>query len=377
MVEKKSAIQESAQKLFDHAGVRFNGDNPWDIQVHNTGAYARILKGGSLGLGESYIDGWWDCEQMDVLFDKVIGARLSSKLDTMAKLDVGGRLVVDMLINRQSAARASQVAEAHYDLGNDLFEQMLDKTMNYSCGYWKTAPTLEKSQLDKMDLIGRKLKLSKGMKVLDIGCGWGGLAEYLVRNFGVEVVGLTISKEQQALASERTKGLPVEILLQDYRELTGEYDRIVSVGMFEHVGQKNYAEYFKKVHKLLKPTGYFLLHTIGTEVMAKTTDGFIQKYVFPNGKIPNRKEINDASIGLIKLEDWHNFGPDYDKTLMCWLERFEAAWPQLKSNYDERFYRMWRYYLNCCAGYFRSREGQLWQLVYSHNSMAEVYASER
>ena len=197
MVEKKSAIQESAQKLFDHAGVRFNGDNPWDIQVHNTGAYARILKGGSLGLGESYIDGWWDCEQMDVLFDKVIGARLSSKLDTMAKLDVGGRLVVDMLINRQSAARASQVAEAHYDLGNDLFEQMLDKTMNYSCGYWKTAPTLEKSQLDKMDLIGRKLKLSKGMKVLDIGCGWGGLAEYLVRNFGVKAATQTMVKAHE------------------------------------------------------------------------------------------------------------------------------------------------------------------------------------
>ena len=378
MHKKKSAVQDSAQKLFDHAGVKFNGDNPWDIQVHNSNLYARILKGGSLGLGESYIDGWWDCEQMDVLFNKVIGADLSQRMGWQVKLQIAGRLLVDMLTNPQTVARAHQVADAHYNLGNDLFEDMLDPTMNYSCGYWKTASNLEQAQIDKMDLICRKLKLSAGMKVLDIGCGWGGLAEYMAREYGVEVDGLTISNEQQALAQKRVKGLPIDIRLQDYRHLTGRYDRIVSVGMFEHVGRKNYRQYFEKATELLDPQGYFLLHTIGTELTGKPTDAFIQKYIFPNGKIPDRFEINDASMDLLRLEDWHNFGPDYDKTLMVWLERFEAAWPELKSNYDERFYRMWRYYLTCCAGYFRCRRGQLWQLVYAHpDTMHQPYISER
>jgi len=377
MSQTNSPIQQAAQRLFDYAGITFNGHQPYDIQVHNPNVYARILKGGSVGLAESYMDGWWDCERLDLMFDKVIGARLSSKLTGQAKLDIVWRLLIDQLVNRQSAKRAFQVGEVHYNLGNDLFEQMLDPTMNYSCGYWKSAQTLEQAQLDKMDLIARKLKLAPGMRVLDIGCGWGGLAKFMVENYQVEVDGLTISKEQKSLAEKRTEHLPINILLQDYRELSGSYDSIVSVGMFEHVGPKNYPTYFDKVAELLKPEGYFLLHTIGTEEMAKTTDGFIQKYIFPNGKIPNRQEINDPSIAHLKLEDWHNFGPDYDKTLMCWHERFENSWDEIKSNYSTRFYRMWRYYLLCCAGYFRCRQGHLWQLVYSHREMAEVYHSER
>ncbi len=377
MTESNSGLHKSAQRLFDHAGVVFNGDKPWDIQVHNPKLYRRILTGGSIGLGESYMDGWWDCEQMDVLFDKVIGAQLAQKIKGTAQLEIVGRLILDFLFNRQSKARAVQVADAHYNLGNDLFERMLDSSMNYSCAYWKNADSLEQAQINKMELICQKLKLSAGMKVLDIGCGWGGLANYMAKHYQVEVDGLTISKEQQALATERNQGQPVNIRLQDYRDMNGQYDRIVSVGMFEHVGQKNYSTYFNKASELLSKEGLFLLHTIGSEVTSTTTDGFIQKYIFPNGIIPTRGEITKTSEDILRLEDWHNFGPYYDLTLMAWLENFEAAWSELKKDYSERFYRMWRYYLCCSAGYFRCREGQLWQLVFAHPENRSHYDSVR
>lgn len=379
MPDSSNRLKDSASQLFAHADVAFNGDRPWDIQVHNDTVYSRILSGGSIGLGEAYIDDWWDCEELDVLFDKVTSAQLSSKLGGVAKLDIVWRLLLDALLNRQTLGRAYQVGEAHYDIGNDLFEAVLDPSMNYSCAYWNTSDNLQQAQTDKMDLICRKLKLDPGMRVLDIGCGWGGLAEHMIRNFDVSVVGLTISKEQKALAETRLNGLPAEIFLEDYRLLKDAqgFDRVVSVGMFEHVGNKNYQIYFQKVAELLKPEGLFLLHTIGTESLLKTTDGFIQKYIFPNGKIPNRRHINDASLQRLRLEDWHNFGNDYDRTLMAWFHNFEAAWPELKKNYDHRFYRMWRYYLCCCAGWFRSRQGQLWQLVYTKPESSEPYRSVR
>jgi len=373
---KSSRLQQSAQELFDFADVQFNGDRPWDIQVHNPEFYRRVLTGGSLGLGESYIEGWWDSDQLDVLFDKVIGAMLSKHLGGVFKSKVIWRLLLSTIINRQSINRAKQVADVHYNLGNNLFEAMLDSSMNYSCGYWANAENLEQAQ-HKMELICRKLQLKAGMKVLDIGCGWGSLAKYMVENYGVSVRGLTISEEQQKLAQQRTQGMDIDIALEDYRFTRGEYDRIVSVGMFEHVGSKNYLTYFQKVNDLLRSDGLFLLHTIGTEDNRSSTDGFIQKYIFPNGRIPNRELINTASLDLFKLEDWHNFGPDYDLTLIAWRDRFEQAWPQLKDQYSERFYRMWRYYLNCCAGYFRCRQGQLWQLVYTKPEHSRAYQSCR
>lgn len=372
-----SKIQQSAQALFDFADINFNGDRPWDIQVHNPELYKRILTQGSLGLGESYIDGWWDSEKLDVLFHKVLAAKLSQRLNWKAKSKLVWRVAQASLVNQQSVNRAKKVADVHYNLGNNLFEAMLDSSMNYSCGYWANAEDLEQSQQQKMELICQKLLLEPGMKVLDIGCGWGSLAKYMAERYGVKVLGLTISSEQQKLAQQRTEHLDVEILLKDYRAAIGEYDRIVSVGMFEHVGGKNYLTYFQKVHELLSGDGIFLLHTIGTEDNRRSADQFIQKYIFPNGRIPNRNLINSASLDLFKLEDWHNFGPDYDKTLMAWNDRFEQAWPNLKDDYSEQFYRLWRYYLHCCAGYFRSREGQLWQLVYTKTSSSRSYHRQR
>jgi cyclopropane-fatty-acyl-phospholipid synthase len=281
------------------------------------------------------------------------------------------------LRNLQSRARAFQVAQRHYDVGNDLFARMLDSRLIYSCAYWEFAQDLEQAQADKLEMICRKLDLQPGMRLLDVGCGWGGLARWAAEKHGVNVVGITVSKEQLALAQQRVRGLPVSLRLQDYRDVQGEFDRIVSVGMFEHVGPKNYVTYFDHMRRLLAPEGVFLLHTIGNHDTSAATDPWIERYVFPNGKLPSAQELATALEGRLLIEDWHNFGADYDRTLMCWWQRFEAAWPELSAHYDERFHRMWRYYLLCCAGYFRSRQGQLWQLVLTRRERAEVYRSVR
>ncbi|HBQ80645.1 MAG TPA: cyclopropane fatty acyl phospholipid synthase, partial [Erwinia persicina] len=270
------------------------------------------------------------------------------------------------LTNLQSRKRAWIVGKEHYDLGNDLFTRMLDPYMQYSCGYWKQASTLEEAQQAKLQMICEKLQLEPGMLLLDIGCGWGGLAEYAARHFNVSVVGVTISAEQQKLAQARCEGLDVTIQLQDYRDLNQQFDRIVSVGMFEHVGPKNYATYFDVVNRNLKPDGIFLLHTIGANKTDNNVDPWIDKYIFPNGCLPSVRHIADASEPFFVMEDWHNIGADYDLTLMQWYQRFLDAWPELSDKYGERFKRMFTYYLNACAGAFRARDIQLWQVVFTH-----------
>jgi cyclopropane-fatty-acyl-phospholipid synthase len=254
---------------------------------------------------------------------------------------------------------------------------MLDERMIYSCAYWERARSLDEAQIDKLDMICRKLQLRAGESLLDIGCGWGGLARFAAERYGVKVTGVTLSKEQLAIAQRQCAGLPVTLLLQDYRELRGTYDKIVSVGMFEHVGTKNYAAYFGTVQRLLAPNGLFLLHTIGVATTTRDTDPWIDRYIFPNGKLPSTCEIAKTVEGRFIIEDWHNFGPDYDRTLMAWWHNFRNAWPALATRYNPRFFRMWKYYLLSCAGLFRSREGQLWQIVLTHPGRMKPYRSTR
>lgn len=365
------------ESLFGEAGIRFNGDASWDVQVHNSETYRRILTQGSLGLGEAYMDGYWDCQSLDQLFCRVLSANMDENIVGWARVRLLGEIIRQNIFNLQNKTRAFQVGEQHYDIGNDIFEKMLDPTMSYSCAYWHDANTLEQAQINKLDMICRKLELKPGESLLDIGCGWGGLAEYAAKNYGVSVTGVTVSKEQQGLAQERCKGLPISIELMDYRNLTGQFDKIVSVGMFEHVGPKNYPIYFDTVRRLLKNHGLFLLHSIGSHRTTHGVDGWINKYIFPNGKIPSAKDIATVIEKRFLIEDWHNFGQDYDKTLMAWWENFNKAWPDLQQKYSQRFYRMWKYYLLCCAGYFRSRQGQLWQLVLSKRSRESMYRSVR
>ena len=254
---------------------------------------------------------------------------------------------------------------------------MLDRRMLYSCGYWKDAATLDEAQEAKLDLIFKKLDLQPGMKVLDIGCGWGGAARFAATRYDVEVVGVTVSEEQLKLGKEICKGLPVELRLQDYRSLKEKFDRIFSIGMFEHVGHKNYRKYFQVVKKCLKDNGLFLLHTIGNNRTVTQTDPWINCYIFPCSLIPSAKQISSAFDSLFVLEDWHNFGADYDRTLMEWYRNFHNNWDVIKKDYDEKFYRMWKYYLLCCAGSFRARKNQLWQIVLSERGVPGVYKSFR
>jgi cyclopropane-fatty-acyl-phospholipid synthase len=364
-------------RLIALADVRFNGERPWDIRVKHPSTFDRVLRYGSLGFGEAYMDGAWESERLDETFYRLLSADLERHLTRVARIQFLGLFLKSVLLNRQSRARAFQVGEHHYDIGNDVYTAMLDPTMSYSCAYWKDAETLEQAQLAKLRLTCDKLQLRAGEKLLDIGCGWGGLARFAAENYGVEVTGITVSKEQQKLARERCAGLPVTIELMDYRDIQGRFDKVVSVGMFEHVGPKNYPAYFAAVDRVMAPDGLFLLHTIGNYDTTHTTDAWIDRYIFPNGKAPSARQIASSVEPEFIIEDWHNFGQDYDRTLMAWWRNLDAAWPELADKYGERFYRMFKYYLNSCAGYFRSRQGQLWQLVLSKRSRREIYRSLR
>ena len=371
---KKSGLEKTAQNILNLAGIKINGDKPWDIQVHDKRFYQKTLSQGPLGLGESYMAGWWDSKKLDEFFYKILKAKLNEKIK-FARL--APYFLKAKLVNLQSTSRAFEVGKKHYDIGNDLYKLMLDKRMVYSCGYWKDAKTLDKAQEAKLDLSCKKLGLKKGMKVLDIGCGWGSFVKYASEKYGVSCVGVTVSKEQAKLARETCKGLPVEIRLKDYRKLNEKFDRIISIGMFEHVGYKNYKEYMKVAHRCLKDDGLFLLHTIGGNKSVKSTEPWINKYIFPNSMLPSAKQIMSASEGLFVLEDWHNFRADYDKTLMAWYNNFEKNWDKIKTQYNGKFKRMWEYYLLSSAASFRSEKNQLWQIVFSKNGVEGGYTSIR
>lgn len=371
--EQKKLLSE----LLSTANITINGQAPWDMRIHDDQVYARILHQGSLGAGESYMDGLWEAEKLDDFFCRILKFNVSHKIYTFNKFRLLISIAKYRLLNQQTKSRAWQVGERHYDIGNDLFEVMLDPSMSYSCAYWQGAQTLAQAQQNKLDLICRKLQLQAGEKLLDIGCGWGGLAEYAAKHYQVEVTGVTISKEQCALAQQRCRNLPVEILLRDYRDLQGSYDKIVSVGMFEHVGTKNYPRFFNITRRLLKDKGLFLLHTIGEHTKLSFADPWIQKYIFPNGKIPSSRALRQALRKRFVIKDWHTFGNDYDRTLLAWWNNFQGGWPELQSKYGERFYRMWKYYLLSCAGYFRSQQGLLWQVVLSKPNYNIVYHSVR
>ena len=368
--------QSLVNKLLSLADIKVNGSNPWDIQVHDERFFKRVVTEVELGLGESYMDGWWDVEKLDDMIFRIIRADLQNKIKY--NLKVALQLSGFYFINMQARRRAFIIGERHYDLGNDLFQNMLDKRMNYSCAYWKDADTLDKAQENKLELICKKLYLKPGMKVLDIGCGWGAFGKYAAEKYGVEVIGITVSKKQVALGRELCKGLHVEFRLQDYRDINGKFDRMVSVGMIEHVGNKNYREFFKIAERNLANDGLFLLHTIGEVRSVNKTDAWTHKYIFPNGMLPSIAQLAQAVEGVFVIEDLHNFGADYDETLMAWYNNFNDNWNVIKNKYNERFYKMWKYFLLSSAGAFRARsKNQLWQIILSKNGILNGYNSIR
>lgn len=345
------------------ADIEINGSRPWDIQVHNDEFYRRILVGGSLAVGEAYMDGWWDSQQLDELFHKVLTAELDKKIRSKEFIL---QVVKSKVLNAQTKLRSQKVAKEHYDLGNDFYKHMLDKRMQYTCGYWSAGATnLDDAQEQKLDLVCRKLDIKKTDTVLELGGGWGGFAKYAAENYGCSVVSYNISAEQVAYAKKNCASLPVEIMQADYREATGQFDKVVSIGMCEHVGYKNYTSFIQLANRSLKPDGMFLLHTIGGLASTTTTDPWFDKYIFPNSMLPSVSQLTKAAEERFVLEDFHNFGADYDLTLMAWYKNFIDNWPQFEKQYGDRFYKMWEYYLLSCAGSFRARKNQLWQFVFS------------
>ncbi len=372
---KASTSEKLVRELLASADIVVDGTRPWDIQVHNPRFYHDLVAGGSMALGERYMDGWWDCDALDGFFDRIFKFRV----DEQARQSIRTLwcVIKAACTSSPSRFRAFKIGTHHYDIGNDLFRAMLDKWMNYSCAYWKAASDLDTAQESKMDLICRKLQLQSGMRLLDIGCGWGGLAAFAAERYGVEVVGITVSEQQARLARQRCEGLPVTIELMDYRHMTSTFERIVSVGMFEHVGARRYRTFMRRVRRCLAPEGLFLLHTIAGNCSVYSGDPWLARYIFPNSMLPSSRQISAAAEKLLVLEDWHSFGPDYDPTLLAWYRNFVANWDLIKNRYDGRFYRMWTYYLLACAGAFRARHNQLWQIVFSRHGLRPKYESVR
>ncbi len=374
-------------RILEQVGCTIGGEADWDPQVKDSRTFDLIAKTGTLGAGEAYMNGYWDCKRLDILSEKV-GAP-SSQIKRQGGLFLARVILLNQIINRQSTHKATANAEHHYNIGNELYEAMLGETMAYSCAYWQygsetKADNLDDAQLAKFDLICRKLKLKSGMKLLDIGCGWGGLLRYATDKYDVEAVGITPATNQADYI--KAKAPEIDIRVTDWRQIENEkFDRVVSVGMFEHVGRKNYRDFFGKTRELLATNGISLLHTIGAPKTRYFEDPWIEKYIFPGGYIPSRKLIENKSRRSIDIIDWQDLGPNYDHTLMAWNANFQAAWPELatvmdeKGNqkYDSRFKRMWEYYLQMAAGSFRNGTNRLFQAVLGDQNIASDYLPER
>ncbi len=368
------SYERALAEMLAPADVRLDGSRPWDIRVNDERLFHRVLAQGTLGAGEAYMDGWWECDQLDAMLTRVLRGNIDEHLSSprAVMLALGARV-----FNMQNTRRAYIVGEKHYDLGDDLYERMLDPRMIYSCAYWQRAATLASAQEAKLDLVARKIRADAGMRVLDIGCGWGGAAQFMAQRYSASVTGVTISRNQLQTAQKRCAGLDIDLRLEDYRSLNGRFDGIYSLGMFEHVGVRNYRTYLAKARELLRPDGLFLLHTIGSNQSSVATDPWIEKYIFPNSQLPSLAQITAAAEGLFVIEDLHSFGVDYDRTLLAWSANFELSWPQIAARYGERFRRMWHFWLMSSAAAFRARKTQLWQIVLSAEGVAGGYQAVR
>lgn len=360
--------------LLAEAGVPVGGDEPYAVRVHDERLWARVIAQRQLGLGEAYMDGWWDCHQLDEMLTRVIAIDAAQRIPLRPR--IAWHALSSTVANYQTKRRAAKNARHHYDIGNDLYERMLDKRMVYSCGYWQEAESLDTAQEAKLDLICRKLELEPGMRVLDIGCGWGGFLQFAAERYGIIGTGISPAVQQVSMARERCSGLPVTIHEMEYRDLEGVFDRIVSVGMLEHVGPKNLHTFFAMCNRVLAERGMMLHHTIGSTVSKHHSDPFFDRYIFPGGVLPSLAQFSRAAEPEWVIEDVHNFGPDYDRTLMEWNANIEARWSEIP-HYDERFRRMWRFYVLGSAAGFRARSLQLWQVVLRRKGRARRYSAAR
>ncbi|MFO1394306.1 MAG: cyclopropane fatty acyl phospholipid synthase [Steroidobacteraceae bacterium] len=381
---RPARFERFVRDAFAGAGVEIGGARPWDVLVHDRRLYSRVALEGTLGLGEAYMDGWWDCADLGEFFRRVITWRNARSGDWRLRVP---SLVVDAMFalrNLQSRARARHVIDAHYDLPAGLYERMLGPHMSYSCAYWKRARTLDEAQRAKLDLICRKLELAPGLRLLDLGCGFGSVSRHAAEHYGCEVVAVTLSEEQARYAKTHCAGLPVSIHVCDYRDVDAyagdrPFDRIANIAMFEAIGRRNARGFMAIVRRLLAADGLWLLHTIGADTDG--ADPWLHRYIFPNGELLTLERIHAAMRGHFFVEDLHNFGPDYAPTLAAWRANFLGAWDAIRAlapaRFDERFRRMWVYYLECCRGAFAARNNHLWQIVMAGPARTASYQAVR
>lgn len=345
----------------------------WNIHSHDT--MKRIVTDWEYELGETYISGGWDVgkgelrELLGILrynFQEIIPTGINKAIMLLQRLP--------QQWNRISKSRRH--IKHHYDMDTELFRSFLDKDMHYSCAYFtNVSHSLEQAQQDKCRMIAQKLLLKPGHTVLDIGCGWGSLAMYLAENHGVKVTGITLSKEQLKIAIMRAeeRGLNhlVNFQLIDYRKLDGNFDRIVSVGMFEHVGKPYFKTYFRNIKKLLKSNGVALIHTIGRSGPPGVTNPWIRQHIFPGGYIPALSEVTSSvEDSLLVITDVEILRHHYAQTLAAWYNRFRNRQEEIKTRYGEYFYRLWEFYLNICEISFKHSDLVVFQIQLSRSNNA-------
>lgn len=375
-IRGESGAKQVVEQVLAIADVKINGNRSSDIKVYDDRFYERVIRDGSLGFGEAYMEGWWDAEALDECMYKILSADLEKHMKPTWEMR-WNYLKAKFFNMQEKGSRSSKVIDVHYELGDDLYESMLGSTLAYTCAYWKNCSNLDEAQKEKFDLIAKKMGLKPGMRVLDLGCGWGGFSRHIAKEYGVQVVAVNLSAKQCAYAKKISEGLPVEVRNHDYREVVGTFDRIISIGLMEHVGHKNYRGFMELIQRCLTDDGLALVHTIGRDTSAVTTEPWISKYIFPHGHLPSIVQLGKAIEGLFVMEDWHNMSVNYDTTLMAWFKNFDQSWDQFKSKYPDPFYKMWKYYLLSCAGAFRARDIQLWQVVLSKKGVPGGYESVR
>ena len=369
--------EATIRDLTSQIGIDIDGPKPTDLQVKDPRFFRRVLAEGSLGLGESYMDGWWDVE--DLLAMNAIIANSDIRDRVKASLPMILHSLRARFTNIQTKRNAAVPAKDHYDLTIDAYRSMTDSWHALSCGYWKDADNLQDAQEAKLDLICRKIDLKPTDRVLDIGCGLGSFTRWAAEKVGCEVVAINVSSGHVDFVREKTQGLPVTVHHCDYRETDvflsdGPFDKVVSVEMFEHVGYRNHKTYMQVVYDALKDGGLFCCQTAGNDDNVFQNDPWFQKYIFPNAVVPSVEQIGRAIAGKLVLEDWHNFGPDYVDTCYAWFEQFDRNWEGSK---DDRFYRMWKYWVLAVGGAFQVRRRQLWQIVVSKGGVQGGYTTVR
>lgn len=370
-ISKPTLFQRAIRRALDKADVQIGGSRSGDITVNDPKFYRDVFMSGALGLGESYMDGSWDSDRVDLFIEKILR---SGNYANDWRWPACIHRLKGRLFNQQTRTRSRDVVEQHYDQNFELYQTFLDPYNQYTVGYFRGTDDLNEAQEKKLELICKKLQLKKSDRVLDIGCGWGGFAKYAAEKYGCEVVGITLSDEQLRHAKELTQELPVEIRQQDYRDLRGEkFDKIAAIGVVEHVGYKNYREFMEVVHASLNEDGIFFVDTIGQKFSSTAGDPWTNKYIFPGGMLPSLEQLAEASKGLfIQNGDVEDLDQDYYKTLRAWDDNFQRNWsPQIASKYPENFYRMFRYYFNSFAGAFKAERIHDWHIVYNKVSEME------